>query len=272
MAALSISKAWDETKDITARDGRLIGAVALALVALPAAVSGLVSPGGISDSAAPIWARVVVVVATMVTVAGQLALIRLAIGPSITVGEAIVHGLRRTPIYVVVAILITGGLLLLALPFVGILMAAGVPLDTEGLKHSPAAAMLGLVYFAVVAFFAIRMLMASSVASAEAAGPIAIIRRSWELTAGHWWRLFGFILIFVIGALVLLGAAGAAVGVIVGLVLGKPEPLTAGALVIALFLAIVNAVVTALLAVMLARIYVQLSGHRSVTGAAKSGT
>ena len=36
MAELSVSKAWDETRIIVARDNRLFAALALALVALPA--------------------------------------------------------------------------------------------------------------------------------------------------------------------------------------------------------------------------------------------
>ena len=41
---LSISKAWDETKAILVRDGRLIGAVALALFVLPGLVLDLAYP------------------------------------------------------------------------------------------------------------------------------------------------------------------------------------------------------------------------------------
>ena len=41
--------------------------------------------------------------------------------------------------------------------------------------------------------------MTSPVASEETVGPIGIIRRSWELTRGNWWRLFGFIVLFLLG-------------------------------------------------------------------------
>ena len=63
--------------------------------------------------------------------------------------------------------------------------------------------------------------MSAPVASAEAAGPIAIIRRSWTLTSGHWWHLFGFLLLFFIGAIVLLLAVSAAAGVVAGLFFGN---------------------------------------------------
>lgn len=271
MATLSISKAWDETKDITARDGRLFAAVALALVALPGAISGLVTPNGFNDPAAPVWARTVTAIATLIEVAGQLALIRLSIGPSTTVGNAIAHGLRRTPIYIVAALIITCGMIILCIPFAAVLMSAGVPLTAEGIKQSPIAALLALILLVIVTFFAIRLMVSSCVASAENAGPIAIIRRSWKLTGGNWWRLFGFIVTFLIGAIVLIGAVGGAVGVVVGLTLGKPDPMSASALIIALVISVLDAAITAVLAVMLARIYVQLSGHSTVEGATKRG-
>jgi len=107
------------------------------------------------------------------------------------------------------------------------------------------------------------MLMASSTASAEDIGPVAIIHRSWALTHGHWWRLFGFLAAFFIAVLVVFTAVGAAMGVIVGIALGPVEPLSASALVLALAMAFVNAVVTGTFAVMLARIYIQLSGRKA---------
>ena len=104
MRALSISAAWEETRAILARDGRLYISVALALIALPSAINVLVNPGGLDSSAAPVLNDVIAFLATIITLAGQLALIRLAIGPSTTVGAAIVHGLRRTPFYIAAVI------------------------------------------------------------------------------------------------------------------------------------------------------------------------
>src|SRR5919112_640952 len=48
MRGLSISAAWEETRDILTRDGRLLTTVALALIALPAAINTLINPGGIN--------------------------------------------------------------------------------------------------------------------------------------------------------------------------------------------------------------------------------
>lgn len=272
MAALSISRAWDETKAIVARDGKLLVSVALALVALPAAVTGVLSPKGMGDPASPLLVDLVLLLASVIALAGQLALIRLALGPSITVGGAIGHGIRRMPVYLLSAIIIILALFLLAIPFAGALVAMGVPIEARDMPVTAPAVLVLLLYFAIVCFVGVRLLMSAPAASAEPIGPLAIIRRSWALTAGHWWRLFGFILLIFIGAVAVLLAASGAAGVLVGLALGPVEPMSASALIVALVQALVNAAVTILFAVMLARIYVQLSGRGdAVTGVPSSG-
>src|SRR5256885_16412079 len=64
MRALSLSEAWDETKAIITRDGRLFGSVALALVALPAVLQGIVAPRGV-DRSSPWWIDLLMLVASL---------------------------------------------------------------------------------------------------------------------------------------------------------------------------------------------------------------
>jgi hypothetical protein len=267
MRTLSISRAWDETRAILSRDGRLIVSVALALVVLPGVISGLVNPKGMGSTSVPLWASLIALVASLIMLAGQLGLVRLALGPSITVGGAIAHGMRRMPIYFAGALLIVLGLFLLAIPFGLAASAMGVPLGRTGgtVPASPAFAILATVYFLLVIFVGVRMLMAAPVASAEPVGPIALLRRSWALTNGHFWQLVGFLLLFFIAALVVLLGVGAAVGVVVRLLFGSLEPMTVGALIVALVQALLSAAFTTILAIMLARIYVQLSGNSEQT-------
>src|SRR5215212_11886131 len=92
MAALSISQAWDETREVLARDGRLIGAVALALVLLPETVSGVIAPPAAQP---PSWMPLVQILVLLAGIVAQIAIIRLALGPATSVGEAISHGLKR---------------------------------------------------------------------------------------------------------------------------------------------------------------------------------
>ena len=270
MAGLSISTAWEETRAVLARDGRLIVAVALALVALPTAITALIDPNGMGDDSGPLWIDAAVLIVSLAALAGQLALIRLALGPSITVGGAIAHGLRRTPTYLPSAILMVCALIVLAVPFGAALAALGIPLESKTLPATPGVLLVIILFVAAVFFIAVRMLMTAPVASAEAAGPVAIIRRSWALTAGHWWKLFGFLILFFIGAVVALLALSAVAGGIAALLFGGIEAMSAGALLVALVQAVANAAMTGLFAVMLARIYVQLAGQGEVQASVPS--
>ena len=106
MSALSISSAWEDTKALLARDGRLFASVALALIVLPAAVMGVLDPRVEQGDSAPGWFNALVFIVSLISLAGQLALIRLALGPSVTVGGAISHGFRRLPVYFVALLLL----------------------------------------------------------------------------------------------------------------------------------------------------------------------
>jgi hypothetical protein len=251
---LSISKAWEETKTVIARDGGLLTTIALALFVLPGVVSDVATPAAPSGMLPDFgyW-TILTAISLVIALAGQLAVIRLAIGSRLTVGEAISHGVRRAPAYLAAT-------LIWVLPFVIVAVLLVRNIGGEAQNTSPAAAVGMLALVCVMLFFAIRMLMTSAVASAEPVGPLVILRRSWELTGGHWWRLFGFFLIFLIGAIVSVVAVSAVSGVIAQLVFGGIDRLTVGGLFVALVTQIVSAAVSILLMVMIARIYVQLAG------------
>ena len=274
MAALSISQAWEETKARIAADGKLMAIVAAALVAFPGIISGVVAPET-ARTETSLGLSLLILVCAILALIGQLSLIRLAIGPAVSVGEAIGHGARRMPLYLVAGLLLTLALVLLLVPFLVVLYAAGVPIDRsseDAMLASPLTLILLLAYFVLLVFICIRMLLSSPVASEEAAGPIQILRRSWDLTSGHWWRLFGFMIMFLIGAVVAIGAvnlvaSGAAVALF-----GPADPMSVSALVIAVCVSTINAAATVLLAVMLARIYLQVAGRDSIeVGVPKSG-
>jgi hypothetical protein len=266
MRDLSISRAWDEGKAILARDGRLYVSVSLALVAFPALISGIINPKGMAGSETPAWVTVVTLIASLVAIAGQLALIRLALGPSVTVGGAISHGMRRMPIYLLSGIIIVFGLIVAAVPFVAALAAMGVPVTQRGMPLTPSVAIAGLLYFILLIYVGVRMSMTAPAASAEPIWPVAVLRRSWDLTEGHFWKLLGFLVVYLLAAIVVLIGITAGLGLVVELTFGRVEPMSVSALVVALIHSMLNAALTAVLAVMLARIYVQLAGKRDDLG------
>ena len=254
MTKLSISQAWDETRAILARDGKLIAAVALALFVLPGIVLNLAVPqvpvGQIRQPGA--WMLIALAV-LLITLVGQLAVARLALGPHIAVGEAIVQGTRRLPSYVC-------AFLMWSVP----LLAVGSVLYSMSNPQNPnpsVPAALGLLAVTALGIFvSVRLILLSAVAAAESGGPIAILQRTWGLTGGNWWRLFGFVVMLLIAALAAIWAVGAVVGVLAKLAFGDLSPLSVGGLIVVIAGQLLSAAISVVLVVMIARLYAQRTG------------
>jgi hypothetical protein len=272
MPPLSISQAWEETKELLARDGRLLGTVGLALFVLPLAVMGAFVPGGVGTATmsavegSSALLILLVAMVLLVILVGQLAITRLAIGPSTTVGGAISQAARKLASYFATG-LIVGAALMIVL-FIGALLVAAtveLPATEEQMAQSPGVVLAVVLMFAVYLFLVTRIIsIAAAVAVSEAAGPIGIIRRAWALTSGHFWRLFGFILLFMVVTGVAILALSSVVGTGLELFVGAIEPISASALILAIVDGLANGAMMLIFALMLARIYVQLSGGGAV--------
>lgn len=254
MRKLSISRAWEETRVVLARDGKLIGAVALAMLVLPGMVVNAVVPTAPrGEMPAPGGWIAAGLVALLISLVGQLSIIRLAMGPQITVGDAIAHGARRTLPYL-------GAFLLWAVPFV-LLISGLYETVRANPTHASAVSALAMIVVCIACIFvAVRLLLMAAVASAEPIGPFAIFRRSWDLTAGNWWRLFGFVVIFFVGAVALLWATASVVGLFARMFFGEIAPLSIGWLVVMLIAQLLSAFIYVVLFTIQARLYVQRSG------------
>jgi hypothetical protein len=271
---LSISRAWDETRAIFGRDGGLLTSVALAMIVLPEVIAGIVAPqtpGAGSPSGAVQLLRLA---AVLISFVGQLSIVRLALGPSTTVGSAIGHGARRFPSALGAVLLLMLGLVIFLIPVMFVLGSVlGVNvLKMSGQQPNGAAGLLVLVVTLIVLAVSVRFTLVTPVASAEPIGPIRIIRRSWDLTAGNFWRLLGFILLLLIATLALLFAAGIVGGLLARLVSPQIEPFSVGALIVALVGGLAQGAFSILTAVMLARIYAQAAGRDAQVSVPSSGT
>ena len=192
---------------------------------------------------------IVWLITVLVAIVGQIALTRLALANRSTVGDAISHAARRTPVYF-------AGQLIWLIPF-----AIGLLLVMPGVQHKSGPASLAfLIGFCFFVYISIRMLLTAVVASQEAVGPVALLQRSWNLTAGSWLRLFGFFVLFVIGAGILMLATLTVVGLLVKAISGDLEPFSLGALLVSLATQIVLAAVYVVLMAMVARLYAQAAG------------
>jgi hypothetical protein len=261
MADLSISRAWDETKAVLARDGKLVSTVALALLFLPQVVANTVSPpANLAAEAAPRFAGLVVLAALLIGGVGQLAIVRLAVGPATSVGDSIRHGGRRFLPAIIAFILLLCGMALVLSP---VLIALGLGPMIMDPASAPPDQFLGRLSLAalIALLISVKFMLVTPVASTEAVGPLRILKRSWQLTAGHYLRLLAFIILVAIPAAIVL-VASQFIGIIVARLLADSiNPLSAGALVFALITAATQAALSAVFTVMLARIYAQVAGH-----------
>lgn len=106
-----------------------------------------------------------------------------------TAGEAMSVGLRRFPVVLGVAVLLTLGL------------------------------MLGFMLFVIPGIYLmVKLVFAPIAAVAESKGVLDSFRYSWELVRGRWWRTFLLLTIIGIVAAVLYGLVGIVIGVFVAIV------------------------------------------------------
>jgi hypothetical protein len=246
----SINRAWDESRSVLRRDRGPIATVASALLVLPGTLLELVAPEANTLTVTKFdWWFLSGLAVLVLSIVGQLTISRIALGSRQSVGEAMSLAARRTPVFLL-------AMAAWLLPF--LLLAAPFALRIQANPNVPSGgALLGLFLIALLfVWIGVRFLFATPVAAAEPVGPIGILRQSWVRTAGHWWKLFGFFLLFMILAIVLEVATNA-VGVVVKLVDASPERMSVGALVIALANQIAAAALGVGLTVFLTRLYRQ---------------
>lgn len=110
-------------------------------------------------------------------------------------GEAFRRGLRATPALIAQSLLLTLGYSVIA-GAVTLVVAGGFIADT-GL--GVALLILGLIAAGVViAWLSVKVSLAVPAVVLERRGPIAALRRSWELTRGRFWMILGVLVVAII--------------------------------------------------------------------------
>lgn len=273
MGRLSITTAWNESAEFLKRHFGPLFTIAIAFIALPNVAMQALGPVGVAPGETPQlgpWLLLVPVVLVLNVVA-SLAMSSLALGRQNVVGEAIAHGFRHF-------LPLLGAILLLVLAMGAILVPLAAlsglsPADLAAPKPATAGKLLLIIllFLAVGLFLAVRLLLMTPIAAAEAASPVAIIRRSWTLTAGHFWKLLGFVLLMLVVLLVVMIVVTSILGLLIAAIAGPPLPGTTGGFVLLLISALVNAAFAVVTTTLIARIYVQLSGGGSAGNGATTG-
>lgn len=166
-----------------------------------------------------------------------------------TVGQAIRLGFTALPSYIAAHILIGIGM-----GFVG-----GVLLSIAGITGSKA--LVGLAFAALAAILATTVIRTSLTTPAIAVeglrNPVAALRRSWQLTQGNGWRLFGFYLLIAVAFVVVMAVIMLVVGTLLAVVLGTGGTAKAIAAFVSTAL---STVVTVYFVGIVAAVHRQLSG------------
>jgi len=269
MSSLSISTAWEESRAIIARDGKLLVTVALALIVLPETVLAVIGPPAGPQASG--LSAIAYIVAVLLGVAAQIALNRLAIGPAVTVGSAIATGFRRLASVAVVALLVGIAIMVVAVLLLLLLTSIGaIAMPAPGQAPPPLLVTM-LVLIVVLAFAVFELVF--PLAAVETGNPLRLIARAWALARPNYLRLLGFVAIVVVSLVLIVGATQVGLGSLVLLTLGKPYPGSPAALAIGIVAGLIQAGFTIVTAVMIARIYLQLAGrHEAQVGVPNSGT
>ena len=271
MARLSISKAWDETRMILARDGKLLVSVALALIVLPAAILGLLNPPLARDDP-PGWLQVVSLVVALIGIAGQIAVIRLALASPTVVGDAVAHAFKRLlPVFAALLLFAFTVALVLTPLFIALAGLDSLRAAAAG-KITPAAGRAALVMVILVVLLVARFQLITPVGTAEPIGPIKILKRCWEISTGHYWRLLAFVVLTLFLVLVVVLFLGQIMGaVLVGSLVGEISQFSLGALIAGLISGTAQGAFSVVISVMIARIYTQLAGGEVEVSVPPSG-
>jgi hypothetical protein len=269
MANLSITQAWNETAEFVRREAGLLFPVSFLLLSLPNALLEALTPVPPMPGQPPeagLWLLLVPVLLAA-SLVGNIAISYLALKPGTSVGEALRRGGARMPALLGAALLLTvaGIVLLFILMVIAVLAVPGaINVAQSGGEPTPAMVTAILIVFVVIVpiavYFASRLLLMTPIAAAEGAGPIAMIGRSWRLTAGHAWRLIGFLILIALLVGILTAAIRSVAGILFALIAGPLEHGSTSTWLVIVVMSLVNMVVAAYLASLVARIYAQLAG------------
>lgn len=262
MSTLSISKAWDETRAVVAREGRLFVTVALAFIAVPVTIANSTAPMMAPDQVPKLGLWMILSLAVLLfTAAGEIALSTLAITGGVRVGDAVRRGFQRLLPFcaVVIAVLVVLSLL------------AGALASFSKNPTPLVAVQMLLILILVLSPLLARFTILAAVAAAEEGGPVTLVRRCWALTNGVALKLWGVFAIIAVAFLVIEVAAAVTLGTVVTVAMGPPDAGSGSRVLMAAIMGLVRSAEVLLFSVMLARIYAQLAARDVQAGVPSSG-
>lgn len=266
MKSVSIEDAFQSAQSFVAREWRLLVPLAFALLALPQLAFNLLAPIELAQAMAkgdaPLvmaifqrtpWLSPAAIVIELMTLAGVLAITALALVPRISVREAISLGFQR--LFVLVAVL-----LLLSFALLVLVTLIATALELVGFLAGGQILLLAVIVVLLLLAIWIRLIALPAVIVASRAGPIASIRLAWDLSAGAFWPLFGCVLIYAIGAQVVVLASTFVLGTLLVLLCKAAGAATLGPVLAIVVASLAGALFWAGFNVLAVALYRQLGG------------
>lgn len=240
MARVTMADVWDEARAFMAREAALLVPLALATLGLASVLIDVVRPDT-RDGTVPAgpWLLVLAPV-LLLLLFGNLALSLLVLVPRASVAEACRGALARLWRLLAATLLVTGGLLVAAIPLV-LVSALAVAAGLGALGQSLA----GVLLIAGALWAAVRLLPLVPVIAIgnPRASPAAAVREAFALTRGHAGVLAGMLLVYALVSVVVLVASQLSLGALLLLVGRAAGSATLGATLLALLSAVVTSVV-----------------------------
>lgn len=262
MQTISIEQGLRALQRFLAAEWRLALPVALAFLAFPPLILSLVvqpffvtAPATLEGmrtlgAALPGWFGPLLAVLALVTATGALALTALAVLPQVSVGEAIVTGIRRLPVWIAACVIVAVGTFIL-LAIVGTIAA---------LVGGGQVAIFA-VTFVALSVASLYLVLVMPVVVDERQGPIAALRGSWRLYHAHLSRLAAGLVLFVAVAWVASMAVQVAAGSVLLLIGRLAGAAQIGQTLATVLAALVSAIEWGAFYLFAAMLYRQASGR-----------
>ena len=263
MAKLDTNAAWKEATALVAANRDVLFALAGVFFLLPSLALAIfggepqVASGMGQDemvaAMAEFYGRAwwLILISAVLQVVGMLAILTLMRDRTRpTVGEAIAGGFSGAVVYLVAQFVF----------FFAAVLVGSLAIGAAAVVSPVLAGVLVVVLFGALVFAFVRLVLLAPLVAVEGMrNPFAALRRSWALTRGNFWRIFGFLVLVGILFLVVLAIVMLIVGVILAIAASGETP----RVIAAVFSSALGAVAVVYFVAIVAAIHRQLAGPAS---------
>ena len=262
---VSMSAVWDRTSEFLGDHRNAVAGIAGLAIFAPSVVTEMLSPTAATAGAGlRLGLGLVSLVAGIVTLWGQMAIIAMAIGVAPDAAAARSLAGRRLGPMILVVIAMMAVMLLLTLPIVVTLVADGVDLtrlnQSDAMaSFSPAAAgfvgLYSLVLVPLCLWLVARYAMLATPVVLAENQALGALGRAFRLSRGLVWKIIGVLVLYIVVASVAWMAAVTVFGALFSFLLGGDGAFSLGAILVALVSALVSTVFTVIAAAFAGKLY-----------------